>query len=158
MSNPLTIQLPPNLEQQMLHEAQKQNTSLEHLVLGLIEKHYDVRSTNISSLEDFFNAIRTAIQTGHPTVHVPVNDFYLQTAESLQRTGVLTDFQVKEQHLILHVNPHPPKHPLADMSLDLDPSVVGSELAEIAKKLKHDDPDTRVQAIHDLAAWHEQQA
>jgi hypothetical protein len=31
MTNPLTIQLPPNLEQQMLQEAQKQNITLEKL-------------------------------------------------------------------------------------------------------------------------------
>jgi ribosomal protein S8 len=159
MTNPLTIQLPPNLEQQMLHEAQKQNTTLERLVLGLIQKHYevnpDINPENINSLEDFFNAIRSAKQTGHTTVQTHINDHYLQIAESLKRSGTLIDFQVLGQQLILNVNPHPPKYPANIKPLDIDPSTLDPDLAEIAKNLKHKDPEIRIQAIQDLVAWHE---
>lgn len=162
MSNPLTIQLPPNLELFMLQEAQKQNTTLENLALKSLQKDYGVNQSNYPNLTpsivDFFIALRDGMKAGHPTVQTLVDESNIQIAESLKRTGVLSDFQVAGQQLILSINPHPPKHPLAEIPLDLDPSVVGSELAEIAKKLKHDNPETRMQAIHDLVAWHEQQA
>jgi hypothetical protein len=146
MSNPLTIQLPPNLEQKMLHQAQQQNTTLEHLALRSLQKDYgvsqDINPASINSLEDFFNAIRTAIQTGQPIVQAPANDLYLQMAESLKSTGILLDLQSSEQTLTLHINPTPPP-PLIPSFPDID--------------LKHEDETVRYHAIQAIAQWHEQQ-
>jgi hypothetical protein len=42
MPTPLKITLPPELEQQMLHNAQKQNTTIESLVLQAFQKDYGI--------------------------------------------------------------------------------------------------------------------
>jgi ribosomal protein S8 len=156
MTTPLTIQLPPNLEQQMLHEAQKQNKTLEHLVLGLIQQHYDIHPTGINSLEEFFVAIHNAIQTKQPIVQAPVDDIYLGIAASLKRSGILLDVQSSDQSIVLYFNPNPP--PLEIPSLpDIDPSELDPKLAKIIKDIKDEDETVRFQAIQAIAQWHEQQ-
>lgn len=160
MSNPLTIQLPPNLEQKMLHQAQQQNTTLEHLALLSLQKDYgvsqDINPASINSLEDFFNAIRTAIQTGQPIVQTPANDLSLQMAESLKSTGILLDLQSSDQTLTLYINPTPP--PLVIPSFpNIDPSSLDPKIAKIMQDLKHEDETVRYHAIQAIAQWHEQQ-
>jgi hypothetical protein len=44
MPTPLKITLPPELEQQMLHNAQKQNTTIESLVLQAFQKDYGINN------------------------------------------------------------------------------------------------------------------
>jgi ribosomal protein S8 len=161
MSNPLTIQLPPNLEQQMLHQAQQQNTSLENLALRSLQKDYgvsqEINPASINSLEDFFNAIRTAIQTGQPVVQAPANPLYLQIAESLKSTGILLDLQSSNQTLTLHINPTPPP-PVIPSFPDMDPSELDPKIAKIIQDLKHEDETVRYHAIQAIAQWHEQQS
>ncbi len=161
MSNPLTIQLPSNLEQKMLHQAQQQNTTLEHLVLRSLQKDYgvsqDINSASINSLEDFFNAIRTAIQAGQPIVQAPANDLYLQMAESLKSTGILLDLQSSDQILTLHINPTPPPRVIPSLP-NIDPLELDPKIAKIIQDLKHEDETVRYHAIQAIAQWHEQQS
>ena len=157
MSKHITIQLPANLEQYMLHEADTQNITLEHLVLGLIQRHYGIQPASINSLEDFFNAIRNAIETGQSTVQAPVNDLYLQMAESLKRNGTLLNFQTDAQYLTLYINPTPPPPETLPFP-DIDPAGLDPELAKIFEDLQHGDETTRSNAIQAITQWYAEQS
>jgi ribosomal protein S8 len=160
MTNPLTIQLPPNLEQQMRHEAQKQNTTLETLVLKSLQKDYGTNpssdSNSTTSIVNFFSALSNGMKTGQSTVQIPVDEINLEIAENFKRNGTLLDFQVSAQQLTLHLKPRAPKSatrpPLSAIELaELDP-----EIAKIVKDIKDEDENIRVQAIQNIAKWHEQ--
>jgi hypothetical protein len=162
MSKPFTIQLPSHLELLMLSEAQKQNTTLEHLALKSLQKDYGLNQSTYPhltpSLIDFFIAFREGMQTGQSTVQAPADEFTLPIAEGLKRDGILRDFQVNHQQLTLFLNPTLPKSTeiasLDEINLaELDPA-----LAKIIKDLKHGDDNVRYQAIQNLAQWHEQQS
>jgi ribosomal protein S8 len=162
MSNPITIQLPPDLEQHMLQEAQRQNTTLEKLIIQSIQKDYgQISGTQTQanhSLEDFFITLRDSRQTGQATVQIPVSELSLEMSKSLKRSGILLDFQVSGQQLTLHINPTPPQSPIGLSPYDIDTSKLDPEAATMVEALKDEDENIRFQAIQDLTQWYKRQA
>lgn len=162
MSEPIPIQLPPNLEQHMLQEAQRQNTTVEKLILQSVQNTYaDVGDNHIVkkfSLEDFFGAIHDALNSQQTIIQVPVNDIFVEMAENLKSTGILLDFQIIAQKMILYVNPTPPPPPPTLSPDDIDTSKLEPEAARIVEALKNENANIRGQAILALAQWYKRQA
>jgi ribosomal protein S8 len=152
MSNPITIQLPPNLEQQMRQEAQRQNITLETLIIQSIQKDYD-RGQDSHAVANLFAILREAWQTGQASVQVPANPDTLEIAASLKRTGILLDFQPADQHLILQINPTPP--PLNLPINGIDSTNLEPEVARMIAALQHENENVRFQALQDLTQWYE---
>jgi ribosomal protein S8 len=162
MSKPINIQLPSNLEQHMLQEAQRQNTTVEKLILQSVQKTYaDVEDNHVTkniSLEDFFCAIHDALNSQQTTVQVPANDIFIEMAENLKNTGILLDFQIIAQQMILYINPTPPPPPHTLSLGDIDTSKLDPEAARIVEALKNENANVRGQAILALAQWYKRQA
>jgi ribosomal protein S8 len=160
MTNPLTIQLPPNLEQQMLHEAQKQNITLETLVLKSLQKDYGTQHNSdpnpTTSIVNFFSALSNGMKTGQPTVQIPVDEINLQMAESFKHNGTILNFQVSAQKLILHLKPPVPKSAAIPPVSEIDLAELDPDIAKIIKDFKDEDEHVRCQAIQNIAKWHEQ--
>jgi ribosomal protein S8 len=160
MTTPLTIQLPPNLEQQMLHEAQKQNTTLETLVLKSLQKDYGTQQNSdhnpTTSILNFFSALSNGMKTGQPTVQIPVDEITLEMAKNFKRNGTLLDFQVSAQQLTLLLKPPVPKSATIPPPSAIDLAELDPEIAKIVKDFKDEDENIRAQAIQNIARWHEQ--
>jgi len=91
MPKPITITLPPELEQQMLHSAQKQNTTIESLVLQSFQKHYgindDLLVLNMDILLNDYKHFFDKLQQKYPA----------QTPESVIPGIINTEFQELEK-------------------------------------------------------------
>jgi hypothetical protein len=181
MTTTVTLQLPDELAQELQEEAQRQNTTLENIVAQRLkqlsaksqgskhspdeqrslQKDYGdkkaVNPTDINSLEDFFEAVRSAIETEQPIIQAPVNEVYLGIAESLKRSGVLLDIQSDDQTLTLYINPTPPPSVIPSLP-DIDSSELDPKIAKIIEDLKHEDGMVRYQSIQEIAHWYEQSA
>jgi ribosomal protein S8 len=157
MSTSIILELPLNLEQRMREEAQRQHTTVEALIVQKLQQDYPEDSApQINSLEDFVNAVYFATGRKQTILQVPATKTFTEMAVSLKHSGVLLDVQVRDQVLILSINPHPPKYPLNFDLTESNPSEMDPGLAEIATRMENENPQTRMQAIHDLVKWHEQ--
>jgi ribosomal protein S8 len=157
MSTSIILELPLDLEQRMREEAQRQHTTVEALIVQKLQQDYpEDDAPQIDSLEDLVNAVYFAVERKQASLKMPAAKTFIEMAESLERTGVLLDFQVRDQVLILSINPHPPKYPLTSDLIESNPSELEPDLAEIAARMENENPQTRMQAIHDLVQWHEQ--
>jgi ribosomal protein S8 len=144
----------------MLQEAQKQNTTLETLVLKSLQKDYGANSSSdpspATSILNFFTALSDGMKTGQSTVQIPADEISQQIAESLKYNGTLLDFQASTQQITLYLKPPLAKSSTISSLSEIDLAELDPEIANVVEDFKHEDENIRAQAIRKVAQWYGQ--
>jgi hypothetical protein len=158
MARTITLELTDEQEQKLVLLAQQLNLPIESVLLRSLQKNLDTppQPQPPDSITQLFEHLHHAIQTQQAIAIAPADELTTQIAQRLKSSQTILDFQIINQQLVLSVNPNPPKPSFAVSSPE-DLSQLPPALTEIAQRLHHEDPNTRLQAVDDLAGWYREQ-
>jgi predicted transcriptional regulator len=147
MTRKLTIELPDELEQRLLAEAQRLNTSLENFVVQSLALEI------ACIIAEIMQHIQEAETAGRLTTDLPASAIVLHLAGVLKNSGLIADFQLRDRethpHIQIHLNPNNPSeiataNPLPPNSNNED---FPEEMVSILRDLENEDPAARVKAV-----------
>ncbi|MBD2578087.1 30S ribosomal protein S8 [Oscillatoria sp. FACHB-1406] len=170
MTRKLTIELPDELEQHLLAEAQRLNTSLENVVvLSLVRSRSlepgltpsalsesdseepiaeSLRLQKEHEITEIVERIRAAKTAGNLTAEIPATPLAFHLIEVMKNSGLIADFQRYEDIetnpcLQIHLNPSD----RAPVSQPPAPEDFPEAIARILQNLQSEDPTVRILAL-----------
>jgi ribosomal protein S8 len=169
MAKTLVIEVPDELEQQLIVQAEQLNLPIESIVLRSITESIgpSTPSTLIAQATYFlvaetFTLIRKAQSGGQFKIEIPVIPTTEKILVSLKQYGFIVDFQPSElhpqTHRIVYLNPGQPHHAAKGEDAPVQKPMRNStevqnlspEVAKIIQDLQQDDVATRLTAIDAL--------
>jgi hypothetical protein len=162
MARTLVIELPDDLEQQLVSQAEQLNLPVETVVLRSLAQTLtlplpDVQQTvgAYVAIAETLTRIREARLAGHDSTEISCEPITFHLAQSLKDGGTIHDFEVVGQenttHLLIHLGPQPVPNDRDDSDL-WDRSDVPEELQSLLQNLGSADPTARIEAVVALGA------
>ncbi|MGD2181802.1 30S ribosomal protein S8 [Lusitaniella coriacea] len=147
MTRRLTIELPDELEQHLLNEAQRLNTSLENVVVLSLAR-LTPRTQKENEITEIVQHIREAKTAGKLTTEIPATPIALHLMGVMKNSGLIADFQrydnrATNPYIQIHLNPND-STPASNIPNKAD---FPEDIASILQDLESEDPTVRVQAL-----------
>ena len=162
MTIKLLIDLPDELGQQLMAEAEKLNVSVESLVLRSLAQSFN-RGTagSDNAIAQMLACIREAQLAKNSTATVPATQITLSLAQVMKAQGLIADFQTindeVNKHLLIHLNTNENNeniNQIAKEQLDWRNLELPKELVNLLPDLENEDPAVRAQAVIALGEFY----
>jgi hypothetical protein len=149
MARTVVIELPDDLEQQLVSQAEQLNLSLETVVLRSLTQTLNpplptVQQTLVAYvvIAETLTRIREAKLAGQTiTLHL---------AQVMKEGGTIRDFEIvkeRDQQLLIHLQPQPISEDRDRSTLEVNQSDLPQELQSLLQNLSSEDPNARVNAV-----------